>query len=160
MPADLARRLLNRERAAVPDALNLVDDDRPKRRRQARVLLDELERRREQLVALRIGITGAPGAGKSTLLDALVRVLRAADRSVGILAIDPSSPQTGGALLGDRFHVRSGAGDDGVYRECSGHLSTESFFKIPGDPVFDAPLKFYKEPFAGITPYRHAPRTQ
>ena len=115
MPADLARRLRNRERAAGPDALNLVDDARPKRRRQARVLLDELERHREQLVALRIGITGAPGAGKSTLLDALVRVLRAANRSVGILAIDPSSPQTGGALLGDRFHVRSGAGDDGVY---------------------------------------------
>ncbi len=115
MPADLARRLLDRERAAVPDALNLVDDHRADRRRQSRLLLDELERHCEQLVALRVGITGAPGAGKSTLLNALVRTLRAAERSVGVLAIDPSSPQTGGALLGDRFHVRSGAGDDGVY---------------------------------------------
>jgi LAO/AO transport system kinase len=115
MPVDLARQLLDRDRAAVPDALNLVDDDRPERRRQARVLLDELERHRTEFAALRVGITGAPGAGKSTLLDALVRALRDAERSVGILAIDPSSQQTGGALLGDRFHVRSGAGDDGVY---------------------------------------------
>ena len=109
MPGDLARQLLDRDRAAVPDALNLVDDDRPQRRQQARVLLDELERHRTEFAALRVGITGAPGAGKSTLLDALVRALRDAERSVGILAIDPSSQQTGGALLGDRFHVRSGA---------------------------------------------------
>jgi LAO/AO transport system kinase len=115
MPADLARRLLARDRNAVPEALNLVDDERPAGRLRSRALLDELQRHRAELVAVRVGITGAPGVGKSTLLDAIVRVLRAADRSVGILAIDPSSQQTGGALLGDRFRVRSGAGDDGVY---------------------------------------------
>ena len=48
-------------------------------------------------------------------MENFLRALRAAERSVGVLAIDPSSPQTGGALLGDRFHLRSGAGDDGVY---------------------------------------------
>jgi LAO/AO transport system kinase len=112
---DLAARLLEGERAAVPEALNLVDDSRPDRREQARALLDALQRNRQALRAQRVGITGAPGAGKSTLLDALVRVLRPRGRSVGILAIDPSSQRTGGALLGDRFRVRSGASDDGVY---------------------------------------------
>lgn len=64
--------------------------------------------------ARRIGITGPPGAGKSTLLDALVRELRPA-ATVAIVAVDPSSRQTGGALLGDRIRVRSGAGDPGVF---------------------------------------------
>ena len=65
--------------------------------------------------APRIGITGAPGAGKSTLLDALLRVLRAGDQTVGIVAVDPSSQRTGGALLGDRMRLRSGAADPGVF---------------------------------------------
>jgi LAO/AO transport system kinase len=65
--------------------------------------------------AARIGITGPPGVGKSTLLDALVRNLRPRDETVAIVAVDPSSRQTGGALLGDRIRVRSGAGDPGVF---------------------------------------------
>ena len=105
---DLAGRLTARDRAAVPLALNLVDDTREVPRVRARGLLDELARCSSD--ALRVGITGAPGAGKSTLLDALVRELRGSGRSVGILAIDPSSQRTGGALLGDRFRVRSGEG--------------------------------------------------
>jgi LAO/AO transport system kinase len=115
MAAELAGRLLARERAAVPEALNLVDDERAERRRDARALLDHLERHRAALGAMRVGVTGAPGSGKSTLLDALVRVLRATDRTVGILAVDPSSRRTGGALLGDRVRMRSGASDPGVY---------------------------------------------
>jgi len=63
----------------------------------------------------RVGLTGAPGSGKSTLLDALVRALRARGETVGILAVDPSSQRSGGALLGDRFRLRSGAGDPGVF---------------------------------------------
>ena len=62
-----------------------------------------------------MGLTGAPGAGKSTLLDALVRELRRRGRSVGIVAVDPSSARSGGALLGDRIRVRSLAGDAGVF---------------------------------------------
>ncbi len=110
----LASLLLRGDRAAVPEALNLVDDTRPEMRAQARQLLDALQAARDSLRGARVGITGAPGAGKSTLLDALVRSLRP-DRSVGILATDPSSQRTGGALLGDRFRVRAGAGDEGVY---------------------------------------------
>jgi LAO/AO transport system kinase len=110
----LGERLLAGDRSAVPAALNLVDDSRAVPREQARALLDHLQEHQGELRGRRIGITGAPGAGKSTLLDALVRALRPA-HSVGILAIDPSSQRTGGALLGDRFRVRSGANDDGVY---------------------------------------------
>ena len=117
MPADgasLGARLQGGDRSAVPEALNLVDDERGEARQQARQLLDQLQRSHEVLRAQRVGITGAPGVGKSTLLDALVRTLRP-QRSVGILAIDPSSQQTGGALLGDRYRVRSGSRDEGVY---------------------------------------------
>ena len=78
-------------------------------------LLDRLEREAEFPGAVRVGITGPPGAGKSTLLDALVRCLRPRGVSVAIIAVDPSSQRTGGALLGDRIRVRSGAGDSGVF---------------------------------------------
>ncbi len=65
--------------------------------------------------ARRIGLTGPPGAGKSTLADALVRWLRARGEAVGVLAVDPSSPVTGGALLGDRIRMQGFVGDTGVY---------------------------------------------
>jgi len=62
-----------------------------------------------------IGITGSPGAGKSTVVNALVQTLRQQDVRVGIIAVDPSSPFTGGALLGDRVRMRDLSGDPGVY---------------------------------------------
>jgi LAO/AO transport system kinase len=65
--------------------------------------------------AYTIGITGAPGAGKSTLTSALVRRLRADGDRVAVLAVDPSSPFTGGAILGDRVRMGDHALDDGVY---------------------------------------------
>jgi LAO/AO transport system kinase len=79
------------------------------------VLLDALEREARFPGAARIGVTGAPGAGKSTLLDALVRELRPRGETLAIVAVDPSSRSSGGALLGDRIRVRSGAGDPGVF---------------------------------------------
>lgn len=65
--------------------------------------------------AHRIGITGPPGAGKSTLTQALVRHYRAQGRTVAVVAVDPTSPFTGGALLGDRIRMESVALDDGVF---------------------------------------------
>jgi LAO/AO transport system kinase len=62
-----------------------------------------------------LGVTGSPGAGKSTLVDALTRQYREADDTVGVLAVDPSSPYTGGSVLGDRIRMGSTAGDPGVF---------------------------------------------
>ncbi len=62
-----------------------------------------------------LGITGAPGAGKSTLVDQIARVLRMRGTTVGILAVDPTSPFTGGAVLGDRVRMQGHAGDPGVF---------------------------------------------
>jgi len=110
--AALADRVGAGDLGAVAEALNQIDDNRPEHRERALALLDALEGRG---AGARIGVTGAPGSGKSTLLDALVSELRKRDRSVGILAIDPSSQRTGGALLGDRMRLSSAARDAGVF---------------------------------------------
>ncbi|WP_091119019.1 methylmalonyl Co-A mutase-associated GTPase MeaB [Nocardioides terrae] len=65
--------------------------------------------------AMVVGITGSPGVGKSTTTNALVKELRATGRRVGVLAVDPSSPFSGGALLGDRVRMSDHASDDGVF---------------------------------------------
>ncbi len=65
--------------------------------------------------AVRIGVTGPPGAGKSTLVHQMVRFLRGQGKTVGVVAVDPSSPYSGGALLGDRIRMQGLAGDDGVF---------------------------------------------
>lgn len=62
-----------------------------------------------------IGMTGAPGAGKSTLVDQLARVYRRQNRTVGIVAVDPTSPYTGGAILGDRIRMQDHFADPGIY---------------------------------------------
>ncbi|MBI1383679.1 MAG: methylmalonyl Co-A mutase-associated GTPase MeaB [Rhizobiales bacterium] len=75
-------------------------------------LLDAAERRAKGRT---IGLTGPPGVGKSTLTDALVRRYRADRLTVGVLAVDPSSQRSGGALLGDRTRITTAAGDDGAF---------------------------------------------
>jgi LAO/AO transport system kinase len=88
-----------------------------------------------------IGITGAPGTGKSTLVTALAQSLRAANQSVAIVAIDPTSPFTGGAILGDRVRMRSLSGDSGVFiRSMATRGSLGGLSKTTGEVVtlFDA----------------------
>jgi LAO/AO transport system kinase len=107
--------LLARDRDAVSEALNRIDDARPGQREKALELLGALERAAPFPGPPRVGLTGAPGAGKSSLLDGIVRTLRASGETLGIVAVDPSSRRTGGALLGDRIRVRSSASDPGVF---------------------------------------------
>ncbi|MDX1650487.1 MAG: ArgK protein, partial [Myxococcota bacterium] len=99
----------------VSEALNLTEDRRPEPRRRAAALLAELEAEGLDAGAPRLGLTGAPGAGKSTLLDGIVRRMRGRDETVGVVAVDPSSRRSGGALLGDRIRVRIGSRDPGVF---------------------------------------------
>src|SRR5512143_1587890 len=62
-----------------------------------------------------VGVTGPPGAGKSTLVDALARAMREAGRTVGIIAVDPSSRASGGAILGDRIRMQQHHADPGIF---------------------------------------------
>ncbi len=97
------------EQIAVARALTLVENRTPEASQVLRSLWPHVGR------AWRIGITGPPGAGKSTLVAALITALRARGATVGVIAVDPTSPFTGGALLGDRVRMSSAHGDDGVF---------------------------------------------
>jgi LAO/AO transport system kinase len=88
-----------------------------------------------------VGITGPPGAGKSTLVAALIAELRSAGRTVAVVAVDPSSPITGGALLGDRVRMQSYASDDGVFirsMASRGHAGGLAATSTSAATVFDA----------------------
>jgi LAO/AO transport system kinase len=106
---ELLQRFDARQRAALGRAITIVENQRV----GFEVLLHTLFPRVGR--AHRVGITGPPGAGKSTLSSALVRHWRADGLTVGIVAVDPTSPFTGGALLGDRIRMNDHALDDGVF---------------------------------------------
>src|SRR5205809_1046802 len=97
------------KKAALARAVSVVENHRAGFERLLATFHPRLGRAR------RIGITGPPGAGKSTLTTALVAAYRAAGQSVGVVAVDPTSPFTGGALLGDRIRMESVALDPGVF---------------------------------------------
>jgi LAO/AO transport system kinase len=91
--------------------------------------------------AYTVGITGAPGAGKSTLTDRLIGVIRGTGSQVGVLAVDPSSPFTGGAILGDRVRMQDHATDPGVFirsMATRGHLGGLSLATPEAVRVLDA----------------------
>jgi LAO/AO transport system kinase len=88
-----------------------------------------------------VGITGAPGAGKSTLVAALIGEIRATGRTVAVVAVDPSSPITGGALLGDRVRMQSYSDDDGVFirsMASRGHAGGLAASSVAAATVLDA----------------------
>jgi LAO/AO transport system kinase len=107
--ARLIEGVLAREPRAVARSISLVEDGRP----ELEVLSAGLYPHSGK--AATVGLTGAPGVGKSTIATGLVRVARAAGHRVAVLAIDPTSPYTGGALLGDRVRMQEHATDPDVF---------------------------------------------
>jgi LAO/AO transport system kinase len=105
----LAERLLAGDKRALARGISLVEDDDP----EGWALVKEIYPHTGS--AWVVGFTGPPGSGKSTLIGALVRLLRAAEREVAVLSIDPSSPFRGGALLGDRIRLSEHFLDPGVF---------------------------------------------
>jgi LAO/AO transport system kinase len=105
----LASRLLGGDRRALARAISLVEDDRPEGWELVREVYPHTG------AAEVVGFTGPPGVGKSTLIGALTKARREAGRSVGVLSIDPSSPFTQGALLGDRIRLTEHFLDQGVF---------------------------------------------
>ncbi len=112
----LGRRLGEGDRSAAPAALNLIEDRTAAGREQAVALLREVSPAAlgGEAPAHLVGLTGPPGAGKSTLLSALLHEWRRRDRTVAVLAVDPSSRRSGGSLLGDRARIEHDPADNGV----------------------------------------------
>ena len=106
---DLSRALLAGDVRALAKAISLVEDRDP----QATALVATLQAHTGR--AHLVGLTGPPGSGKSTLANGLVRVIRGQQRTVGVIAVDPSSPFTGGAVLGDRVRMARHTLDRGVF---------------------------------------------
>jgi LAO/AO transport system kinase len=109
MTATLAPRVLAGDVRAVARLMRLIDDAQPQAEEELRALWPHTGR------AQLVGITGNPGAGKSTLVDRFIAHLRAKGKSVGVLAVDPTSPFTGGAILGDRIRMQDHALDTQVF---------------------------------------------
>jgi LAO/AO transport system kinase len=120
---DLAERILRGDMAAASRLMRDIDDRVP----DARDVLKKLYRNAGR--AHVIGITGPPGVGKSTTIDQMVEAFRNDGKTVGVIAVDPTSPFTGGAILGDRIRMQRHAMDEGVFirslatRGCLGGLS-------------------------------------
>ena len=115
--ADLGRRLRERDLSAAPAVLNLVERRTPTGREEVAALLHEVSPAvlGGEAPGHVVGVTGPPGSGKSSLLGELVAAWRREARTVAVLAVDPSSRRSGGALLGDRARIPSKPGDRGVF---------------------------------------------
>ncbi|MFY9608288.1 MAG: methylmalonyl Co-A mutase-associated GTPase MeaB [Blastocatellia bacterium] len=127
--------ILRGEKLAIARAISAVEDARP----ESTELLKEIFPHTGK--ALIVGVTGAPGAGKSTLVDKLAARYRADGETVGIIAVDPSSPFTGGAILGDRIRMQSMATDPGIFirsMAARGHLGGLARATVDAVAILDA----------------------
>src|SRR5437016_12611050 len=109
LPTTQAEKILQRDTRAVARAISKIENDTPDAAEILKAIFAHTGR------GLVVGVTGAPGAGKSSLVDKLALHYRAQSKSVGIIAVDPSSPFSGGALLGDRIRMQALATDPQVF---------------------------------------------
>ncbi len=107
--SSLSDRVLANDPRAIARAISLIEDESPAGADLIRRIFAQTGR------AYLVGVTGPPGAGKSTLVDKLTAALREDGQTVGIVAVDPTSPFTGGAILGDRVRMQAHAEDSGVF---------------------------------------------
>lgn len=105
----LSERVLAGDARAMARAISLIEDESPAGAELVRRIFASTGR------AYLIGVTGPPGAGKSTLVDKMTAAIRQKGQTVGVVAVDPTSPFSGGAILGDRVRMQAHAGDPGVF---------------------------------------------
>ncbi len=110
----IAQGVASADKSQVSKALNLIEDTRRERERDVAELLALLAKG-ERSLGHRVGLTGPPGVGKSTLVAAFARELRQRGKTVGVVAVDPSSMRSGGALLGDRARMAFDPTDQGLF---------------------------------------------
>jgi LAO/AO transport system kinase len=109
MTASLVERILARDPRAIARAISKIENDAPDASEILKALFPHTGR------GLAVGVTGAPGAGKSSLVDKLAFHYREMGKTLGVIAVDPSSPFSGGAILGDRIRMQALANDPGVF---------------------------------------------
>jgi LAO/AO transport system kinase len=106
---ELVRRIRSGDIRALSRAISAVEDHTPESTELLKALFPHSGK------SVLLGITGAPGAGKSTLVDQLAHAYRKQGKTIGVVAVDPTSPFSGGAILGDRIRMQSHHGDHGIY---------------------------------------------